>query len=444
MTPSEKAHALRDAIPPGGLFADKSWRISPDPFPLSPELHRQLIELGPRLHSFNKACNLLYRQSIEGKQPSWIHEYLDAGKPAALLETARHKQFKNDLPCVIRPDVLLTEDGLAITELDSVPGGIGLTAWLQQAYQQPPAMLKAFAAALAPKSQISNLKSQIALVVSDEAAAYRPEMEWLASANLKFQISNFKFLCCRAEDLEYRDNGVFLHNEPVAVIYRFFELFDLSNIANADKLIHAAAEGHVHVTPPFKPFFEEKLWFALFWFPQLADFWRRELGDRYFRDLQPLIPFTWLMDPSPLPPHAVIPHLNIHDWSQLSNFSQKQRDLILKISGFSERAWGSRGVFLGSDMSGDDWKKEVTRALGEFKTHPHILQRFAKTKLVEHAWHNFEKNEQITMKGRLRLCPYYFVQNDKPDLGGILATICPADKKLIHGMQDAILTLATH
>jgi hypothetical protein len=43
------------------------------------------------------------------------------------------------------------------------------------------------------------------------------------------------------------------------------------------------------------------------------------------------------------------------------------------------------------------------------------------------------------MKGRIRLCPYYFVGPDKVKLRGALATIVPADKKLLHGMSDAIM-----
>jgi hypothetical protein len=45
------------------------------------------------------------------------------------------------------------------------------------------------------------------------------------------------------------------------------------------------------------------------------------------------------------------------------------------------------------------------------------------------------------MEGRARLCPYYFVsaKDDSISLGGVLATICPADKKILHGMRDAIL-----
>ena len=38
------------------------------------------------------------------------------------------------LPRVIRPDILFTENGWHITELDSVPGGIGLTGWLNATY----------------------------------------------------------------------------------------------------------------------------------------------------------------------------------------------------------------------------------------------------------------------------------------------------------------------
>jgi hypothetical protein len=43
----------------------------------------------------------------------------------------------------------------------------------------------------------------------------------------------------------------------------------------------------------------------------------------------------------------------------------------------------------------------------------------------------------------VRLCPYYFVQGQgdaaRANLSGVLATICPSDKKIIHGMSTAIL-----
>jgi hypothetical protein len=41
--------------------------------------------------------------------------------------------------------------------------------------------------------------------------------------------------------------------------------------------------------------------------------------------------------------------------------------------------------------------------------------------------------------GHLRLCPYYFVVAGQTRLCGALATFCPPDKNIIHGMQDAAL-----
>lgn len=43
------------------------------------------------------------------------------------------------------------------------------------------------------------------------------------------------------------------------------------------------------------------------------------------------------------------------------------------------------------------------------------------------------------MRGRVRLSPYYFVQDKKAHLGGVLATLCSPEKKLIHGMVDAVM-----
>jgi hypothetical protein len=66
--------------------------------------------------------------------------------------------------------------------------------------------------------------------------------------------------------------------------------------------------------------------------------------------------------------------------------------------------------------------------------------RFAHTRIVEHPYFDPESGEVRTMRGRVRLCPYYFVNDGNAKLGGALATIVPADKKIVHGMKDAILT----
>src|SRR5436189_2717193 len=110
------------------------WKISPAPFPLGENLATEIESLGRVLLQFYRAVNLLYRKSVEGKQPEWVARWLDQGKPRELIERQRSPAFKNDVPRVIRPDLLITDQGLSVTELDSVPGGIGLTAWLNQTY----------------------------------------------------------------------------------------------------------------------------------------------------------------------------------------------------------------------------------------------------------------------------------------------------------------------
>src|SRR5271155_963617 len=133
---ASSAKSIRDSLPPGGLFADLDWKTSPAPFPLGESLAKELDSLGRVLLQFYRATNLLYRKSVEGKQPEWIARWLDLGKPAGLIALQRSPAFKNDVPRVIRPDILLTENGFSVTELDSVPGGIGLTGWLGKTYSE--------------------------------------------------------------------------------------------------------------------------------------------------------------------------------------------------------------------------------------------------------------------------------------------------------------------
>jgi hypothetical protein len=429
--PSQKnpAHLIREAMPHDGLFAGHEWRVSPAPFPLGKTLADEIESLGRVLLQFYHAVNLLYRKSVEGKQPAWVAQWLDQGKPDHLIQLQRASVFKNDVPRVIRPDLLITDQGLAVTELDSVPGGIGLTAWLNQTYSKldtpviggADGMLRGFASIFGDASNVH-------LVISEEAATYRPEMSWMAE-----QIDPARF--------KARDSNFMGFSKDDAV-YRFFELFDLPNVSNSQKIFDLALSGEIRLTPPPKPIFEEKMLFALLWNRNLQEFWRQELGQGFFDRMLRMVPFTWLIDPTPLPPHGGIPHLNLTDWRQLKTFSQKERELILKISGFSPKAWGARGVYLGNDLSQAEWSEQIEHALAAFSTSPSVLQKFHKPNLVAAQWFDFASSQVVPMNGRVRLCPYYFVsgdiQNARANLGGILATICPPDKKIIHGMTDAI------
>lgn len=413
MTPLERGRFVRERIPSEGLFAEKAWRIAPEPFILDAE-HAELLEkIGLVLHHFNTACNLLYRQSATGKMFPWVAQLLDAGKPPELIEVSRNEKMKGHVSAIIRPDLIMTETGFALSEIDSVPGGIGLTAWLNETYG---ALGEDVLGGMdGMRTHFERLLDGGDVFISEESATYRPEMEWLIGKN-------------RVRSVEQDGPD----GKPA---YRFFEAFDYPQLS---KFKTKWSPGQP-LTPPLKPYLEEKLWLALFWSKPLQEFWRREISEKGQQLLQKIIPYSWVLDPTPLPPHAVIPELNIQSWEEMEKFSQKQRELVLKISGFSPLAWGSRGVNIGSDLSAEDWAKEIRLGLQEFSEHPRVLQRFVKGTLVKQDY--LTENEEVaTLTGRVRLCPYYFVHQERVSLGGVLSTVCPADKKLIHGMRDAIIS----
>ncbi len=433
----ERAERIRRALPAGGLFANQQWRTALDPFRLDSGIARDIESLGRILLQFYRSVNLLYRRSAEGRSPSWVAELLDQGKSPELVSLQRNAVFRNELPRVIRPDLLLTDEGLVVTELDSVPGGIGLTQWLNETYSRLPAsgtggsrLVEVLGGPAGMREGFGSIfgdAARVQLVVSAESASYRPEMEWLAQGDARFEV---------------RDTA-FVDFQPGDAVYRFFELFDLPNVANAGRIFEMAARKDIRLTPPPKPIFEEKLLFALLWNRNLHAFWRQELGESFFQRLLRIVPRSWVLDPAPLPPHAAYPGLDLTDWQQLKSLSQRDRDLILKISGYSENAWGARGVSLGSDLSTADWSAAVDHALQAWPASPYVLQRYHKPRLAEIEWYDFEARAAQKMQGRVRLCPYYFASGDgdsiRTHLGGVLATICPANKKIIHGMTDAVL-----
>jgi hypothetical protein len=476
---------LRSTFAAQSLFEDKTWQLSPEAWPLSAEQVAQLEAIGVACLEFHQALENLYLRSAAGKNllrnkpllAPWVADYLDRGKPAHLIAHARDPKNRGTFPTVLRPDLLLTDEGFVMTELDSVPGGIGLTAFLNRLYAAdasgvggvtPPrepilgsgdAMIKNFHASLAALRP-GERNPLIALVVSDEAATYRPEMHWLAH---QLQLLGHRVFCLKPEDIFPLENALFFsadgNPEKIDVIYRFFELFDLANIRTEKFIFESWAAGEVALAPPMRPFQEEKLALALFHHHLLADYWTEALGGRSLKLLRALIPPSWIMDPAPLPPGAILdaPHAAgrpLSEWRDLANATQKERDLIIKISGYHETAWGARSVILGSDCSREEWQNGLDQAIALAPTNLHILQTFKKPRRLEHRLYRQENGtgvppvgspvsgEAFTARptaGRLRLCPYYFVVAGQPRLSGALATFCPPDKKIIHGMTDAAL-----
>lgn len=412
--------AFEAALPEGGLFGGGAWHWSPRPFVLPKKIWRELEGLGHVLATFQKACDVMYRRSASGKEHAWVAPLLDRGKPDFLLKLQQSGGYADQMPRVIRPDLLLTDEGFSLTEIDSVPGGIGITTWLMQQYEKAEhSVLGSAAEMLAGFASV--LPAGGAVAIADEAQDYAGEMRWLVE-----QLGEGREVL-RAEEISAGEKRA---------LYRFFELFDWGNLP----FLEDFAATHPNLQAPLKAHLEEKLWLGLFHSPGLKSAWKAHLREAQWERLQKIIPQGWVMQPMKLPPEACLPGLEIHSWAELMEMSQKERQLVLKISGFDPNCWGARGVYIGHDLPQTEWKSLIQQALDD-KRRSWLLQRFMPTSIIEHEIYTDKGREN--RQGRVRLCPYYFTDDSgKTKLCGCLVTIVPIDKKKIHGMSDGVLTVA--
>lgn len=427
-TDTSRVDFIRAAMPADGMFQDKEWRVSPRAFHLADAIVEKIGVLGAACLAFQRACNRLYHESAQGGPHAWVARLLDQGKPERMIALGRNERWRDELPRIIRPDLILTETGVSITELDNLPGGTGLTGWLGEMYGALGENIIGGADGMV--SGFSEAFPAHDILVSRESQGYQPEMEWLCEKlNAKEQ--------GQREVLNPWNTPP--HELSGRSLYRFFELWDVDNVEHGADLLRMAGRGEVSLSPPPKPFIEEKLWLALFWSPALLDWWETALSAAHLALLRECIPYGWVLDPVKLPWHAEWPQLGIHAWEDMKGFGNRERELVIKISGWSEKSWGSRGVKIGHDLPQAEWSSAIDEALAAFPTNPHILQRFHRGRVLNHPVWDDAKKVAVMMQSRARLCPYYFVIGDEVELGGVLATLVPADKKILHGMSDAML-----
>lgn len=422
---------LKRGLPEGGLFTGKQWRISPWALSMDAKRVDELHQLGPILRAFQRACNELYFLGISEPRLAWVTELLDLGKPASVIELGRQPAWRDALPGVLRPDLLLAAEGWVLTEIDSVPGGMGVTAHLSglhaglgdEVVGGAQGMLRGFARAFGDCN----------VVISQEAADYEPEMRWLAAELGRAGLASVRV--SRPAELA----GALNSGER---LYRFFELFDLPNLPELAPVLARAARSELKLDAPIKAFLEEKLWLALFHAPGLESYWRDCLGGAAHRTLSAVIPQSWVLHPQPLPVHQLWPGLGVHDFAELESWGRRQRELVIKISGYSPLGWGARSVAIGHDLSPAQWRLALRSALDHFPKGPYVMQRFERAAVLQHAMVDDAVSLVCIEEVRARLCPYYFADGPEAagvQLGGVLATLCPADKKIIHGMRDAML-----
>src|SRR6202012_1904845 len=122
--------------------------------------------------------------------------------------------------------------------------GIGLTAWLNQTYESQvqslkPEVIGGAEGMIRGFESIFGHANQVHIIVSEEAATYRPEMTWLAEQLNQRRPATFNVQSSTFNSFAEGD-----------AVYRFFELFDLKNVENARQIFELATEKKIQLTAP--------------------------------------------------------------------------------------------------------------------------------------------------------------------------------------------------
>lgn len=110
------------------------------------------------------------------------------------------------------------------------------------------------------------------------------------------------------------------------------------------------------------------LWLALLRLRPLRELWERELRRATFESLLDLMPDAWVLDPTPLPPGAVIPRLELASWDDLAHLSSSGRRFAIASS---EQIHG--GVILNSATPTETWSAAIQQSLEAFGNEPRVL-----------------------------------------------------------------------
>ena len=96
-------------------------------------------------------------------------------------------------------------------------------------------------------------------------------------------------------------------------------------------------------------------------------------------------------------------------------------------------------MVVGHDISTPAWNAALKQALGSFDQSPHVLQEFRAGRRFEGSFYDAAAGAVRTIPCRVRLSPYFLVIGEEVTLTAVMATMCPLDKKKIHGMPEAII-----
>lgn len=387
------------------------FRVAPEPLRLNPEQAKEVEVIGKDITSFFLAADELYRTNDE------VRELLDTGKPEIFLADHPAQYL------FVRPDMIITENGFSICEVETSPFGLALAEVLNRGYQEAGFETMVAGDALTEHVQATT-PVEGSLVYSRKTQAYAGQMAFLAD-NV-FSGNGRRWAAKTVEETT--------KTEPES-IYRGFYLSEYDTDPGVRLLLDANLSSDSSLLPSPTPHLEEKAVLSLIWDKRFERQLRSQLGDASYDHLREVIPPTWVVGQEA---HFALGLPNQYESSiDLVKLSRSKRAFVLKSSGFSATSSWSEGVhFLGKKSVAVD--EELLRTAQADKTSLHVIQAFHKA--ATRSMNYTHEGQNIPMSARIRLTPYFAANGQSTgELIAIKATGCE-NTDFIHASSTSINT----
>jgi hypothetical protein len=398
------------------------FRISPYPLRITRGLCKILDDAGPAYAAYYLGAEKIIRGLPKGHR--WMG-YLTSGKPPYALQGLKSKRTH----LFLRPDFIITSNGICAVEMETSPFGLGLSSFLTDCYSRMghPVLGSGDAVARTLAQGMFGerpLGKSAAIILTEHTMRYAGQMRMLAE-----ELSGKGVNACVAfpNELSFESERVMVKGKPQDAIYRAFYLHEMEG---DETLMRATSQKKTTAWPPLNAHMEEKAIMGLIWESEFEGAIKKAVGLEAFNLLRLTMPKTWIVKPDvENKPHA------ISEWVELARLSRNERTYVLKPSGFISSSSWSRGVHFLKNMS----RKKAALLLEEAQNSKHtfILQEFHKGKQLPHPYMDFETGNIRQMRGKIRLTPYYRIPDGR--MISAKATICQNTDR-IHATVDSINT----
>ncbi len=388
-----------------------NFRVSPTPFKLTKEQKEQIENIGKAICDYMDCCIELYRTDEH------IHMILDKGKPQEL------KNAKDVKYLFLRPDLILTDNGFSICEIETSPFGLGLAEVLNSTYGN-----QGYETIIQQHQLKNYIQSQIkhngTIAYSEKVKAFKGQLEFMATNIFSGNGNVWNAQKIGADTIEEKE------------IYRAFYLNEQFFDKNVATLLK---QKHIY-TPTSTPQFEEKALLSFIWNKRYAELLRSRLGESTFCLLRTVIPKTWIVGEEKYLDDGILKEQE--NSLSLVNLSKNNRKFVLKQSGFSvASSWGEGVKFL-HKLSKDKTMGILKEAINDTE-HLYIIQEFKQGKNIPMSFIDEEGIFQ-NMNARIRITPYYaYIGKDKGCLIAAKVTGCE-NTEYIHASTASINTAISY